>query len=181
MTEQLRALAEAERRVEPPLHLEAQILAQWDTDRREREQGIEPIQRSTESPVAAPRSTGWRSVRRGARQEMLSGFRAMVLRRWPVAAALAAGVIVGAAVTLTQLRGGTETPTIDAVPVSESVVLVVEPPGVQESVRVVRIRVARSALESLGIQTFAAQGAESVEVDVLVGEDGVARGVRLAM
>jgi hypothetical protein len=69
-------------------------------------------------------------------------------------------------------------------PVSESVVLVVDPPGVQETVRAVRIRVAPSALEGLGIQAVGAEGSgrtESVEIDVLVGDDGVARGVRLAM
>jgi hypothetical protein len=101
---------------------------------------------------------------------------------WPVMAALAAGLIGGATITLVHVGRVPEPPTLTAVPVSESVVLVLEPPGVQETVRVVRIRVARSALEGLGIQTVASQqDSDSVEVDVLVGEDGVARGVRLAM
>jgi len=51
-----------------------------------------------------------------------------------------------------------------------------------EPVRVVRMRVARSVLGELGIPSPARQGAahvETVDIDVLVGEDGVARGVRV--
>ncbi len=114
-----------------------------------------------------------------ASRESRQGWRAW--QRWPVVAALAAGAVAGTTITLLQVGGDSGPPTLAAVPVSESVVLVLEPPGVQETVRVVRIRVARSALESLGIQTVATHGSDSVEVDVLVGEDGVARGVRLAM
>jgi anti-sigma-K factor RskA len=102
-------------------------------------------------------------------------------RRWPAIASLAAGVVLGVALTAWHVGRSEEAPMLAAVPVSESVVLVLEPPGVEETVRVVRIRVARSALEGLGIQTVASQESESVEIDVLVGEDGVARGVRLAM
>jgi len=98
-----------------------------------------------------------------------------------VAVALAAGIVVGVTSTVVYFQRGPAPPTLAAETVGESVVLVLEPPGVEETVRVVRIRVARSALESLGIHTVASQGTDSVEVDVLVGEDGVARGVRLAM
>ena len=99
------------------------------------------------------------------------------------ALAMAAGVVLGisGSFSLVYFRQAPQTPTLAAEPVSESVVLVVEPPGVQETVRTVRIRVSRSALESLGIQAVASQGSDTVEVDVFVGEDGVARGVRLAM
>ena len=51
-----------------------------------------------------------------------------------------------------------------------------------EPIRVVRMRVARSVLGELGIPSPAQQGAphlETVDIDVLVGEDGVARGVRV--
>ena len=95
--------------------------------------------------------------------------------------AMAAGIIVGVGSSAIYFNRAPQTPTLRAEPVSESVVLVVEPPGVQEHVRAVRIRVSRAALESLGIETVASQGSDTVEVDVLVGEDGVARGVRLAM
>jgi hypothetical protein len=46
-----------------------------------------------------------------------------------------------------------------------------------EPVRVVRMRVARSVLGELGISSAAQT--ETVDIDVLVGEDGVARGVRV--
>jgi hypothetical protein len=51
-----------------------------------------------------------------------------------------------------------------------------------EPVRVVRMRVARSVLGELGVPSPAQRGAapaETVDIDVLVGEDGVARGVRV--
>ena len=51
-----------------------------------------------------------------------------------------------------------------------------------EPIRVVRMRVARSVLGELGIPSPAQRGAaqpETVDIDVLVGEDGVARGVRV--
>ena len=51
-----------------------------------------------------------------------------------------------------------------------------------EPIRVVRMRVARSVLGELGIPSPAQRGAApaaTVDIDVLVGEDGVARGVRV--
>jgi len=142
LDDQLRALRQAERRLEPPAGLEARVLAAFDDRRRQ-----------------AP--TGGRS-----------SFAAM---------ALAAGVLLGVGGTVMYYQRTADAPAVPAQQVSESVVFVLEPPGAEETVRVVRIRVARSALASLGIQTVAAQDGDTVEVDVLVGEDGVARGVRLAM
>jgi hypothetical protein len=155
LDEQLKALNQEEGRVDAPPHLEGRVLAAF-----------------------AAQLEGQRSeVRASKVRRFVWG--------WPVAAALAAGVMLGAVLTLWNLQRGPQPPTLRGEAVSDSVVLVVEPPGVQETVRVVRIRVARSALESLGIETVASQGgsvpSDSVEVDVLVGEDGVARGVRLAM
>ena len=51
-----------------------------------------------------------------------------------------------------------------------------------EPIRVVRMRVARSVLGELGVPSSAPMGSsrgETVDIDVLVGEDGVARGVRV--
>ena len=51
-----------------------------------------------------------------------------------------------------------------------------------EPIRVVRMRVARSVLGELGIPSPSQPGKaqpETVDIDVLVGEDGVARGVRV--
>lgn len=104
----------------------------------------------------------------------------LATRTWFAGAALAAGVLLGAGGSLVYFQRA-QPPVIPADAVGESVVFVLDPSGAEETVRVVRIRVARSALESLGIDTVAAQGGDSVDVDVLVGDDGVARGVRLAM
>jgi anti-sigma-K factor RskA len=154
LDEQLRALKDIESRVEAPQHLESTLLEAFD---------------------------GQSSQVRGHRQGEGHSYGKEHRSGWRVIAALAAGVIVGVGLTVWQLERDAETPTLAAVPVSESVVLVLDPSGVEETVRVVRIRVARSALEGLGLQTVAVNGSDSVEVDVLVGEDGVARGVRLAM
>jgi hypothetical protein len=51
-----------------------------------------------------------------------------------------------------------------------------------EPIRVVRMRVARSVLGELGIPSPSQRGKaqpETVDIEVLVGEDGVARGVRV--
>jgi hypothetical protein len=51
-----------------------------------------------------------------------------------------------------------------------------------EPIRVVHMRVERSVLGELGIPSPAAQGTapvDTVDIEVLVGEDGVARGVRV--
>ena len=63
-----------------------------------------------------------------------------------------------------------------------TVAVVGEPLQAGEPIRVVRMRVARAVLGELGISSASrADSAEanSVDIDVLVGEDGVARGVRV--
>jgi len=60
-----------------------------------------------------------------------------------------------------------------------TVVLVGGPMASGELVQVVRMRVDRSALSALGITQNGS--ADTVEIDVLVGEDGVARGLRLPL
>ena len=60
-----------------------------------------------------------------------------------------------------------------------TVVLVGGPIASGELVQVVRMRVDRSALSALGITQNGS--ADTVEIDVLVGEDGVARGLRLPL
>ena len=65
-------------------------------------------------------------------------------------------------------------------PMPATLVLVGEPLAVNEPVRVIRMRVAGSALSSFGIRTLSAEPPETVDLDLIVGEDGVARAVRLA-
>jgi hypothetical protein len=59
--------------------------------------------------------------------------------------------------------------------------LVGEPILAGEPVRVVRMRVPTSTLSALGVRSLAGEFAEAVDVDVIVGEDGVARAIRLGM
>lgn len=63
-----------------------------------------------------------------------------------------------------------------------TVAVVGEPLQAGEPLRVVRMRVARAVLGELGISSASradGKDADSVDIDVLVGEDGVARGVRV--
>ena len=76
------------------------------------------------------------------------------------------------------------TPTVQLKPDTTytTVAVVGGPLLADEPVRVVRMRVARSMLGELGVPSPAQRGAaqaETVDIDVLVGEDGVARGVRV--
>ena len=50
-----------------------------------------------------------------------------------------------------------------------------------EPVRVVRMRVPASTLTGLGVRPATGNAAAHVDVDVLVGEDGVARAIRVGM
>ncbi len=96
-----------------------------------------------------------------------------------VAAATAAGItLVGALVW----PRDTVRPQLDTTNDYTTVAVVGGPLMAGEPIRVVRMRVARSVLGELGIPSPALHGAaqvETVDIDVLVGEDGVARGVRV--
>jgi hypothetical protein len=94
--------------------------------------------------------------------------------------AAAAGIaLVGA---LVWQRGTNETVGVPAGRGYTTVAVVGGPLMADEPIRVVRMRVGRSVLGELGIPSPAQQGAarmETVDIEVLVGEDGVARGVRV--
>jgi hypothetical protein len=47
-----------------------------------------------------------------------------------------------------------------------------------EAMQVVRMRLSRSALVGLGVPMDESQAAERLQADVLLGEDGFARGIR---
>ena len=61
---------------------------------------------------------------------------------------------------------------------SPTVILVGEPVRDGEQVRLVRMRMPASALHALGVTSTAALG-DDVDIDVIVGEDGVARALSL--
>jgi AcrR family transcriptional regulator len=172
----LRALADEEARVETPAQIEAALMARFDEYRR--------------TPRVLRRRT--RTLVRGA-------------------ATMAAGVILFGAVmverelapvfvdpprrpampdtaprTLPSTTATAGTAVAAQAPITSrpreprsTVVLVGGPIASGELVQVVRMRVDRSALTALGIAQNGS--AETVDIDVLVGEDGVARGLRLPL
>jgi hypothetical protein len=150
--EQLRALREAEQHVMPPARLASRVMDAFD----EAGANSAPATGRAETPSA---------------------------RRWLVALAAAAAVALAAGISLMN-REPSQPPPLSGQSRQdvESVVLTVEPPGVEETVRIVRMRVAPSALRGIGIESDRIPPGEAlVDVDVLVGEDGVARGVRLGL
>jgi hypothetical protein len=102
-----------------------------------------------------------------------------------VATVMAAGITIFG-VLAWQRNTGDDTVRLKPDTTTESqyttVAVVGGPLMADEPIRVVRMRVARSVLGELGIPSPAQRGAApaaTVDIDVLVGEDGVARGVRV--
>jgi anti-sigma-K factor RskA len=151
--EQLRALREAEQHVMPPPRLASRVMHAFDEASTSDTQG------------------GWRPDALSSR------------RRWLGALAVAAAVALATGIALVNRQPSTTPPpAASSAKDVESVVLTVEPPGVEETVRIVRMRVAPSALKGIGIESDRIPAGDAlVDVDVLVGEDGVARGVRLGL
>jgi hypothetical protein len=106
---------------------------------------------------------------------------------WRTTAAIAAGVtiVAGLAQLGRQLREVTQvdeagTVSSDLADQRGTLLLVGEPIFQGEPVRVVRMRVPAATLAGLGVRA-AAGDAQHVDVDVIVGEDGVARAIRVGM
>ena len=96
------------------------------------------------------------------------------------AASLAAAAVLAIALTAVggRLRSGTiVTPSL-AEATSPTVILVGEPVRDGEQIRLVRMRMPASALHALGVTSTVALG-DDVDIDVIVGEDGVARALSL--
>lgn len=154
----MKALAELEATVETPPHVEAAVMARWDLSRRSEAEA----DASRRSEATVDRSRASRVVR-------------------GTMTAAAGLTLVGA---LVWERGANQSPADVVSGVNRTaetqhttVAVIGGPLMADEPIRVVRMRVARSVLGELGIPS-AAQ-AETVDIDVLVGEDGVARGVRV--
>ena len=154
LTRSLQVLAEIEAASEASSHLEATVMARWDVER---------------DPRRRTRTRTRRMVR--------------------TATTVAAGITLVSALAW---QRGTSDPvvepaTTETVPLKPdttytTVAVVGGPLMADEPIRVVRMRVARSVLGELGVPSPAPRGAsnaETVDIDVLVGEDGVARGVRV--
>ena len=135
------------------------------------------IEAAVEAPsrVEAAVMAHWESRHSGAKADRSRTRR--VVRGTMTAAA---GVtLVGA---LVWQRGVNDTASAPTGGSYTTVAVVGGPLMADEPIRVVRMRVERSALGELGIPSPAQQGAahiETVDIEVLVGEDGVARGVRV--
>jgi len=104
-----------------------------------------------------------------------------------VATAMAAGITIFGALAWHNMTVRLKPDTTSTVRLKPdttytTVAVVGGPLMADEPIRVVRMRVARSVLGELGIPSPAQRGAApaaTVDIDVLVGEDGVARGVRV--
>ena len=146
------ALVELRRReaaVETPPRIETALLAAWDAEMRDT--------RATQAEV----------------QRALDRNRVT----WNQVGALAAGVVL--AVTLGRL-GQTlrESAPSPATHETASLLLLGEPILDGETVRVFRVQMPAAALSRLGMRSGSVDPARPVMVDVLVGEDGVARAIR---
>ena len=97
-------------------------------------------------------------------------------------ASLAAGAVIATGLTLLggHLRFATAVRPSPAAETSPTVILVGEPILDGEHVRLVRMRIPAAALYALGVRSTAVStGDVNVDIDVIVGEDGVARGLSL--
>jgi hypothetical protein len=107
------------------------------------------------------------------------GRRARNLLRRAGAVAAAALIAVGLGHLGRQLHRAAQTSSeADG---SRALLVVGEPILRGEPVRVVRMRVPVSTLTGLGVRPATGNAAAHVDVDVLVGEDGVARAIRVGM
>jgi len=109
------------------------------------------------------------------------GRRAAPVRHWWPSWALAAAAVVlmiGAAWIV--FRGGAPAPAPAAAPVAEFIPLVPDValrPG--ESAQMVRVSMPRTALQSFGLPVDENRAFETVRADIIVGQDMVARAIRI--
>lgn len=94
----------------------------------------------------------------------------------------AVAAVVTIAVGLAQLGRQLERltrPAVQQSATSRTLLLVGEPILQGEPVRMVRMRVPASTLTGLGVRPTTGMAGEHVDVDVIIGEDGVARAIRV--
>jgi hypothetical protein len=101
---------------------------------------------------------------------------------WREATAVAAAVII--AIGLGQLGRELQRTTraeVEPAVASRTLLLVGEPIQQGEPVRVVRMRVPASTLTGIGVRPATGDAGSHIDVDVIVGEDGIARAIRVGM
>ena len=96
---------------------------------------------------------------------------------WVASLAAAAVLVISLTVVGGRLRSSAIVTPSPAAEIAPTVILVGEPVRDGEQIRLVRMRMPAAALHTLGITSPGALA--EVDVDVIVGEDGVARAVRL--
>lgn len=156
LTRSLQRLAEIEAASETSSRVETAVMARWDAEHD-------------------PRVRSQSRARRIARvvTAVAAGVTLLGALTWPRSARDREGALKPNTTDLVRLKPDTTYTTV---------AVVGGPLMADEPVRVVRMRVARSVLGELGVPSPAQRGAapaETVDIDVLVGEDGVARGVRV--
>ena len=178
LTRALRALAEAESRVDTPARVEAAVMARWDAAHAARGRtATRRLVRTAGAMAAGVTLVGAVAIER----ELASGPLALP-HRPPLSFEAPSMPRVDAASEIDALQSPiTVGPPLESnvEPSRSAVVLVGQPISEDEVVHVVRMRVTRASLRVFGVS--AASPAEMVDIDVVVGEDGVARGVRLPL
>lgn len=204
----MKALADAESRVDTPPHVERAVMAAWDETQRDahRADGI-----TTTRP-----SRQWLAVAAGLLLAVAIGAYRTASDRPARPRGVADIHVASAGETRGPATHRAESPatTVDASPEAivtaptsstrhasvpaqgrrrsspgaaadtTTVVLIGAPVMAGESVRVVRMRVPGSTLSAMGISPAASartDRSDRIDLDVLVGEDGVARAVRFGM
>ena len=179
LEESLRALA-ADDDARVPHHVDAAVMAAWA------EFADRPAVARRRRAMARPRrTTMWnrmgKALRRAAMwQHMTMGDR---VRPWPIWVAACAGLVI-AAVLLTSStsreNAGRPTAASPAALIQDELVLVPEFEGAGP-LTLMRVRMTRREFSRLGVPISNPEGEGLIDVEVLVGEDGVARSIRRAV
>ncbi|HKE84925.1 MAG TPA: hypothetical protein VKB50_14285 [Vicinamibacterales bacterium] len=180
LTRALRALADAEARVETPAHVETAIMALWDArhDQAQTAPTRRRIVRGAAAIAAGVTIVGSVALQRDLADRPIAPPRSPAISFDRAASPRVAPAISDAADT--PAPGAADRhPSPGANDARSALVVMGDPIATGEIVHIVRMRVMRSALTELGIAANAST--EMVDVDVLVGEDGVARGLRVSL
>lgn len=181
----LQDLARAEWRQSTPARVERALLAAWDESHR----GSRRMRRAYRVAAAGAIAAGlgltalvpWgeRTAGSPAVVPPAGGFADVALPRLSSAGAPAPVMDAGRA---RQPAPASATPGSAPAPTSKRTVVLVGPPVTpDERISVVRMRIARDTLLEMGLRPVAPADDGPVDVEMIVGEDGVARGLRLSM
>jgi hypothetical protein len=151
LEESLRALAEDDEAAVPP-HVTAAVMAAWDATGG-------PLTTGTSTSLSARLST-----------------------RWALWVAACVSVVVAAVVVASRPVGdGTGEGTVSSPPLMQQELVLVPELADAGPLMLMRVRMTRREFSRLGIPISNPQGDGLVDVEVLVGEDGVARSIRRAV